>query len=130
LHASNCCNIEVSVSDFETYVPGSTLTETLRFHQKGRHPELNSAPTKSSSKTVRKEVADNHATSNPAISMNRNKTVTFSLAVFLLIKSRVHCFSMQVVKNKCFLLNPKNIGADPSCRFREKRKNRTFNSGK
>jgi len=26
--------------------------------------------------------------------------------------------------NKCFLLNPeKKIGTDPSCRFREKRKN-------
>jgi len=41
-------------------------------------------------------------------------------------KVRVHCFSMQVEMNKCFLLNPeKNFGADPSCRFREKR---TFNS--
>jgi len=36
---------------------------------------------------------------------------------------------MQVVKNKYFLLNPeKNFGADPSCRFQETRKNRTFNS--
>jgi len=27
------------------------------------------------------------------------------------VKDRVHCFSMQVVKNKCFLLNPeKNFG--------------------
>jgi len=33
--------------------------------------------------------------------------------------------------NKCFLLNPeKRFGADPSCRFREKRKKRTFNSEK
>jgi len=38
---------------------------------------------------------------------------------------------MQVVMNKFFLLNPeKNFGADPSCRFREKRKKRTFNSEK
>jgi len=26
-----------------------------------------------------------------------------------LFKGRAHCFSMQVVKNKCFLLNPKKI---------------------
>jgi len=31
---------------------------------------------------------------------------------------------MQVVMNKCFLLNPKKSDADPSCRFREKRKTR------
>jgi len=31
---------------------------------------------------------------------------------------------MQVVMNKCFLLNPKKIGSDPSWNFREKRKNR------
>jgi len=37
-------------------------------------------------------------------------------------KGRVHCFSMQVVISKCFLLNAeKKFGADPSCRFREKR---------
>jgi len=36
---------------------------------------------------------------------------------------------MQVVINKCFLLNPEEkFGADPSCRFREKRKNAHFNS--
>jgi len=34
---------------------------------------------------------------------------------------------MQVVMNKCFLLNLKKIGADWSCRFREKH---TFNSKK
>jgi len=40
----------------------------------------------------------------------------------------VHCFSMQAVMNRCFLLNPeKNFGANPSCRFWEKR---TFNSEK
>jgi len=31
------------------------------------------------------------------------------------LKGRMQCFSMQVVMNKCFLLNPKKIGADPSC---------------
>jgi len=42
-------------------------------------------------------------------------------------KGRVHCFSIRVVKNKCFLLNPeKNFGVDPSCRFREKCKKRSF----
>jgi len=36
-------------------------------------------------------------------------------------KGRVHCFSMQAVMNKCFLLNPeKEFGADLNCRFREK----------
>jgi len=38
------------------------------------------------------------------------------------LKGRVHSFSMQVVINKCFLLNLetlKNFGADPSCHFRE-----------
>jgi len=44
------------------------------------------------------------------------------------IQDGVHCFSMQVVMNKCFLLkSEKNFGFDPSCRFREKR---TFNSKK
>jgi len=46
-------------------------------------------------------------------------------------KGQVQCFSMQVVVNKCFLLNPeKKLGADPSWRFREKRKNCTANSEK
>jgi len=41
-------------------------------------------------------------------------------------KGRVHCFSMQVVMNKCFLLNPeKKFGADFTV-FREKRKNTTL----
>jgi len=36
------------------------------------------------------------------------------------LKDRVQCISMQVVINKCFLLNrEKKFGADPSCRFRE-----------
>jgi len=34
------------------------------------------------------------------------------------LKGRVQCFSMQIVLNKCFVLNPKKIGADPSCRLR------------
>jgi len=35
---------------------------------------------------------------------------------------------MQVVMNKCFLLNPeKKIGTDPSCRLLEKRKKHTLN---
>jgi len=39
--------------------------------------------------------------------------------------SPVQCFSMQVVLNRCFLLNTeKNFCADPSCPFREKCKNR------
>jgi len=37
-----------------------------------------------------------------------------------ILKVWVYCFSMQVVMNKCFLLNPKkNFGADPSCHFWE-----------
>jgi len=45
-------------------------------------------------------------------------------AVESIIKGRVHCFSTQIVVSKCFLLNhEKNFGVDPSCRFREKRKN-------
>jgi len=35
---------------------------------------------------------------------------------------------MQVVIKKCFVLNSeKKLGADSSCRFREKRKNAHFN---
>jgi len=46
-------------------------------------------------------------------------------------KGRVHCFSMQVVMNKCILLNSKKkFGADLSCRFWEKRKKCTFKSEK
>jgi len=38
-------------------------------------------------------------------------------------KGPVQCFSMQVVLNKYFLLNPeKNFGPDPTYRFRGKRK--------
>jgi len=48
-----------------------------------------------------------------------------------LLKGRVHCFSMQVVMYKCFLLNPeKKISEGPSCRFREKCEKRTFISEK
>jgi len=43
------------------------------------------------------------------------------------LKGRVHCFSMQVGINKCFLLNPeKKFGADPSCRFRKKKTQKTY----
>jgi len=37
------------------------------------------------------------------------------------VKDRFYCFSMQVIMNKCFLLNAEKIVADPSCCFREKR---------
>jgi len=48
--------------------------------------------------------------------------------ISFVLKGRVRCFSMQVVIYKRFLLNPeKRFGADPSCRFQENRKNRTFN---
>jgi len=50
--------------------------------------------------------------------------------ITVILKGRAHCFSMQVVMNKCFL-NPKNkFGADPSCRFRDKPKKLAFNSEK
>jgi len=62
------------------------------------------------------------------------KLFNFFIRLFILfyavftLKDRVHCFSMQVIMNKCFLLNPeKKFGANPSCRFRDKR---TFNSEK
>jgi len=54
-----------------------------------------------------------------------------NVSFFYSLKDRVHCFSMQVVKNKCFFQNTeKKIRADPSCHFREKRKNAHFNSEK
>jgi len=41
---------------------------------------------------------------------------------FEMPKGLAHCFSMQVVINKCFLLNlEKKFGVDPSCRFRKKK---------
>jgi len=47
------------------------------------------------------------------------------------IKSRVHCFSIQVGKNKCFLLNPeKKFWRRPVLSFSNKRKNAHFNSEK
>jgi len=47
---------------------------------------------------------------------------------FDFFKGRVHCFSIQIVINKCFLLNPekKKFGADPSCHFRENAKTHTL----
>jgi len=50
---------------------------------------------------------------------------------YCLFKGRVHCFSMQIVINKCFLLNPeKKFGADPPAVFVENAKNAHFNSEK
>jgi len=48
------------------------------------------------------------------------------------IEGRVYSFSMQVIMNKCFLLNPKKkkFGADPACRFREKIQKALFISEK
>jgi len=44
-------------------------------------------------------------------------------------KGQVHCFSMQIVINMCFLLNPeKKISADLS--FEKNAKKRSFNSEK
>jgi len=47
-------------------------------------------------------------------------------------KDRVHCFSKQVVRNKCFLLNPEKNWCRKSSRcFRDKRtKSAYFNSEK
>jgi len=39
---------------------------------------------------------------------------------FNAFKDRVHCFSMQVVMNKCFFINPGENGADLTYRFRKK----------
>jgi len=65
----------------------------------------------------------NHTYAVMLISKLANSTlahIMFNTAVLLTIfKGQVHCFSMQVVMNKCFLLNTQKIGADPSCRFRE-----------
>jgi len=57
-----------------------------------------------------------------------NAEKIFTKMIFL--KGRVHCFTMQVVISKCFLLNPEKFGADPSCCFREKSKISHFNSEK
>jgi len=37
-------------------------------------------------------------------------------------KGPMQCFSIQVIINKCFSYTPKKFGADPTRRFREKRK--------
>jgi len=51
----------------------------------------------------------------------------FRFAIFKtvkLLKGRMHCFSMQIGINMCYLLNPgKKFGADPYCRFRKNAKN-------
>jgi len=47
------------------------------------------------------------------------------------VKGRVHCFSMQVVLNKCFLLNPeKKLEQIPLVVFEKSAKKLTFNSEK
>jgi len=58
-----------------------------------------------------------------------NPYPTYSgIEVVAILNGRVHCFSMQVVLNKGFLINSeKKFGAYPFCCFREKR---TFNSEK
>jgi len=67
INDNSCCSVEASVSDFETYVPGSTLTEGLRFRME-RHLELKcyGTPIMSGGKCVR--MVGNHANSNPVIS--------------------------------------------------------------
>jgi len=58
---------------------------------------------------------------------NRKRNVIIlNLHDGLVVKYRVHYFSMHVVMNKCF---QKNFDTDSSCRFRENAKN-TFNSEK
>jgi len=47
------------------------------------------------------------------------------------LKGRVRCFSMQVVINKCFLLNPeKEFGTNPFGRFQKRTKNAHLKSKK
>jgi len=63
---------------------------------------------------------------NQTILVQLERVLIFELAIMnCILKGWGQCFSMQVVKNKCFLLIPgkkkKKIGADLSCRFREKR---------
>jgi len=58
---------------------------------------------------------------NKVTRVDGHGTIQSPNQVILVLKGRLQCFSMQVVMNKCFLLNPeKKVGADPSCRFREK----------
>jgi len=46
------------------------------------------------------------------------------------LEGRVHCFSIQIVMNNCFLLNPEKKCRRSIFRFREKRKKRNYNSEK
>jgi len=46
------------------------------------------------------------------------------------LKGRVHCFSMQVVMNKCFLLNPEKNLTQIRLVVYEKTQKRTFKSEK
>jgi len=63
-----------------------------------------------------------------ASAIKENNTVVNHVEALSNIQDLVHCFSMQIVMNKRFLLNPeKKCGANPSFRFRDKR---TINSEK
>jgi len=60
---------------------------------------------------------------NTCINPNLNPNSNFDL------KGRVHCFSMQVVMTKCFLLNPdKNMAQIRLVVFEKNAKNAHFNS--
>jgi len=67
----------------------------------------------------------------PGVYTSTYPLLATSLKQIYLFKDRMHCFSIQVVINKCFLLNPeKKFGADTSGRLREKRKNAPLNPRK
>jgi len=55
---------------------------------------------------------------------------TSSSGVEHYLKGRVHCFSMQVVMNKCFLLKPEKNLAQIRLVVYEKNEKRTFKSEK
>jgi len=56
-----------------------------------------------------------------------NLRIVLKIVLELNMLGRVHCFSMQIVMNKGFLLNPeKKFDADPSCRFQESAKTYTL----
>jgi len=59
---------------------------------------------------------------------NRSPSTQYKIIEEITFKGRVHCFSMQVVMNKCFLKNPeKNLS---HIRFVVFEKNAHFNSEK
>jgi len=58
-------------------------------------------------------------------------TVTGGRPPLVGLRDRVHCFSMQVIINKCYLLNPeKNLAQIRLVVLEKKRKKRTFISEK